>query len=312
MLAIEYQFFFFFKLIRDDFDVCLANDIHHLTTLISGLVCKIRKKPLIVFEHGYFENNDFIGFISKIYRFLFLTFIKNSSLCFFVPSRFMKKEIIGRYNISEKKVIVLPNFIDLKEYKKFSFKPKNYNNQKIILMIARFSREKGHMTALFALKELLKKEKNLLLIMVGGYRRYAKLIENLVKNLRLEKNVKLIYNAKDIEIKKMISFCDIIVIPSIYEPFGIVALEAMAYGKPIVASKVGGLKEILKDGKNSILFRPSGHRDLAKKILYLLDNEKIRKKISSMALKDVKKYDIKYSKLERKILKCIKKRNQRF
>ena len=60
---------------------------------------------------------------------------------------------------------------------------------------------------------------------------------------------------------------DICIIPSRYEPFGIVCLEAMACGKPVVASNVGGLLYVIEDGKGGLLFECGNAKDLANKII---------------------------------------------
>jgi glycosyltransferase involved in cell wall biosynthesis len=70
---------------------------------------------------------------------------------------------------------------------------------------------------------------------------------------------------------------DICVFPSVWpEPFGRVAVEAMTAGKPVIASRIGGLKDIVVDGKTGFLVKPGDADELAKKIDILLDNPKLR------------------------------------
>ena len=69
---------------------------------------------------------------------------------------------------------------------------------------------------------------------------------------------------------------DICVIPSLWpEPFGITAIEAMACGKPVIASRIGGLKNIVDHGENGFLFKPGNCMELAEKIKSLPDADKI-------------------------------------
>jgi len=75
---------------------------------------------------------------------------------------------------------------------------------------------------------------------------------------------------------------DILIIPSLWEGLSIVALEAMASGVPIIASDAGGLKEIIEDDKTGLLFEPGNFKDLAKKILWAIENYD---KMNSMAEK---------------------------
>jgi len=83
---------------------------------------------------------------------------------------------------------------------------------------------------------------------------------------------------------------DIVVIPSLIEPFGLVALEAMAIGKPIIATKVGGLKSILEDGKTALLVEPADSNHLAKSITDLLKNATLRRRLSDNSRKAVIRY----------------------
>jgi glycosyltransferase involved in cell wall biosynthesis len=69
---------------------------------------------------------------------------------------------------------------------------------------------------------------------------------------------------------------DVLVLPSLSEGFSLVVLEAMASGLTIVASKVGGLPELIEDGKNGFLVAPKDAKALADRILALLDNEELR------------------------------------
>ncbi len=92
-------------------------------------------------------------------------------------------------------------------------------------------------------------------------------------------------------LKSAIYTSDVIVIPSLYEPFGLAALESMAYAKPIVASNVGGLSEILTNNKNSLLVPPADENELVKKILKLIKDEDLAKRLGKNAKKDVKNYD---------------------
>jgi glycosyltransferase involved in cell wall biosynthesis len=74
------------------------------------------------------------------------------------------------------------------------------------------------------------------------------------------------------------------------ESFGIVNLEAMASGLPIVASRIGGVPDVVKDGENGLLVPPRDHEALAAAIIYLLENGDVRKKIGENARKKVENY----------------------
>jgi len=83
---------------------------------------------------------------------------------------------------------------------------------------------------------------------------------------------------------------DIFVLPSLSESFGIVNIEAMASGLPIIATKVGGIPEIIKDGENGFLVEPKNPEQIAERILYLLSNNNIRRSISFNNKEKAKNY----------------------
>jgi glycosyltransferase involved in cell wall biosynthesis len=87
---------------------------------------------------------------------------------------------------------------------------------------------------------------------------------------------------------KSYAVCDMMVVPSIWEePSGIVPIEAMATGKPVLASRVGGLKHRIVDGKTGYLVEKNNPKDLAEKILRLLKSKKLLKKMEKGARKHV-------------------------
>jgi glycogen synthase len=100
-----------------------------------------------------------------------------------------------------------------------------------------------------------------------------------VKSLGVEEKVIFTGYMNDIEKTKMYKISDITVIPSLYEPFGIVALEAMAAGCPLVVSDVGGLKEIVEHGVNGMRAINGSKDSIKDNILILLKDEELRNKI---------------------------------
>jgi glycosyltransferase involved in cell wall biosynthesis len=85
-----------------------------------------------------------------------------------------------------------------------------------------------------------------------------------------------------------------LILPSLYEAIPMVLLEAMAYGKPIVASRVGGIPEFVLDGKNGYLVDPRNSDELAEKISRLVEDSELRTRIGSYNTRYVeKKYSLK-------------------
>jgi glycosyltransferase involved in cell wall biosynthesis len=123
-----------------------------------------------------------------------------------------------------------------------------------------------------------------LLIAGNGYM-YG-FIKLLIKRLNIEDNVKLLGFVPDKELPELYNLSDVFVLPSLYsESFGITLLEAMASGKPIVASKVGGIPEVVENGWTGILVRRGNEKDLADAIIKILTDHSLAETLASNARK---------------------------
>jgi len=85
---------------------------------------------------------------------------------------------------------------------------------------------------------------------------------------------------------------DVAVVPSLYEPFGLVALEAMACGVPVVATAVGGLKEIVQDEESGLLVQPGDPESLAQGLTTLLTDEPLRRHLATGARRRAEGFSI--------------------
>ena len=101
----------------------------------------------------------------------------------------------------------------------------------------------------------------------------------------------IIKEKKHEEIQEYFKASDVLICPSLYEAFGFVNMEAMASKIPVIASKVGGIPEIVRDRYNGLLFNPGDAKDLAKKISIFLKSLKMRKRLSQNAYDFIKRYN---------------------
>ncbi len=131
--------------------------------------------------------------------------------------------------------------------------------------------------------------KLLLMISNDPYGEYRRIV-NLVKELGLGKNVMLVPSQKRKDVPKVINSCDVVVVPSLSEGFGFSAAEAMACGKPVVASRVASLKEIVS-GKSGLLSAPGNPEDLAEKITRILEDGELRARLGKGAKREAKRFD---------------------
>ena len=118
-------------------------------------------------------------------------------------------------------------------------------------------------------------------------------LEDLTRRLKIEKQV--IFTGFSKEIPLLLTMFDIKVMASLSEGCPFALVEAMAAGKPIVATNVGGIKEIIQNGETGLLVPPKDAKELAKKILYLLCNEGEAQRLAKNAKEESKKYSVENS-----------------
>jgi len=117
----------------------------------------------------------------------------------------------------------------------------------------------------------------------GSYREF--LLQNLGK--KYHKNVWFVGYVDDNELKDFYRNCDIFVAPSLYESFGLIYLEAMAWGKPVIGCDAGGAREVIMNGKTGYLVPPDTPGDLANAIIDILSDDELGEKMGINARKRV-------------------------
>ena len=113
--------------------------------------------------------------------------------------------------------------------------------------------------------------------LIGNGRLYKKIENFIVKNDL--SHVELLGKKSFDEVASFMRKCSFLVVPSRSEGFGMVAVEAMSCSKPVIATRVGGLEEIVIDKYNGLLAKKNDPKDLKEKILELIDNEELRKNL---------------------------------
>ncbi len=101
---------------------------------------------------------------------------------------------------------------------------------------------------------------------------YANRLFQLVKHLNLEAKIKFLGAVPPDDLPSLYAACDVFVMPSLSEGFGLVAIEAMASGKPVITTRITGMPQRTMDGWNGFLVDPGNERQLAEKIKYLMDH----------------------------------------
>lgn len=207
-------------------------------------------------------------------------------------SKDIKEKMLSCYRfIREDNIKVINNAIDIQKYKIFpNDRIRNrygIEDDIVIGMVAHFGPQKDHKTLIDAFKILKGKIKNIKLILVGGPLVYRKKeheeIQEYVKLNNMEKDV--IFAGQWQNVAEVISVMDICVLSSNWEGFGNVVVEYMIMGKPVVATRIGGIQEIVVEGETGFLVNLHDPADMADKILKLLQDKKLREKMGRLGKK---------------------------
>ncbi len=196
-----------------------------------------------------------------------------------VCSEHMKEEV-ERLFISSAPIIVIPNGVEID--KLLENKPRTIEaehvNRPYFFSIGRMVHEKGFETIINAAANF-KKELRDVQFIIAGKGPMLEYYRQMVKEKGLEDSVSFIGYISDEERNEYMHQCRAVIFPSLYEPFGIVALEAMAFQKAVVASETGGLKSVVKHGHTGLLFKPNQPRSLEEQVLQLLEDEELSKRL---------------------------------
>lgn len=244
------------------------------------------------------EEKKYHLFLERITSFLSDKFIVNSQA--------LKNFIIEKMKTPAKKIEIIYNGIDFSNLPKVENKNKcqelGYREEDILIgTVGRLHKQKGIEFFIKAIKIITQAPspctkkwggaspitQSLKFLIIGdGPER--KNLQSEICDLQLENKVQLFGWRTDV--LEIISILDIFVLPSLWEGTPNVILEALAYGKPVVATKVGGVPEIIEDGKNGLLVEPANAKKLAEAIIWMLENPEKAKEMGEKGKKKVENF----------------------
>ncbi|WP_019907389.1 glycosyltransferase [Thermoanaerobacter indiensis] len=274
--------------IKNNIDIIVCNDV---IALLASKQAQVNI-PCLLTVHGYLadeyiaSNSILKGSIEEKYlRSLEEIAYKISDNIITVGER-LKKYI---NKITQRDVFVINNFVDINKFK--FIKINKPDNKFTILFSGRLTKQKGVIFLIKAMELLLNEFNNIELIIIGNGEDYHTL-KNYIKDKNLDNYIKFEGIVDNKFMPEMYNKSDVVVVPSIKldnveEPFGIVAIEAMACRKAVIASDIGGLREIIVDGYNGFLVPDKNPEAIAEKIKYIILNPELSKEIGQNARKTV-------------------------
>jgi glycogen(starch) synthase len=212
-------------------------------------------------------------------------------------SVYMREQIADIFGVEEEKVNVIPNGIDPEDLP--SPDPAELErlrgefaapDEKLVLLIGRLVYEKGFQLALEAMPALIERVPKTRFLVAGSGTHEAELHKQADELGLMEHGTFLGWIGDDV-LHSLYRIADVCVVPSIYEPFGLVALEAMASGCPCIVADTGGLREVVPHEDVGLRFRAKDPDALAEVTERVLTDAPLRDKLIAEALEHVRLFD---------------------
>ncbi len=277
--------------------------------IISGFVGaifkKLFKKKLIIHIHG----GDVNQYSSKnsIYKFLYYFTLKYSDIVISNSNDITTK--LNRIRSIEKKIVKIYPGVDKKLFRKYDINKRRlikqkYNipkNQIVFLFIGNAIRRKGLDLFFNALCKLTNREINKAHIVICSEGPKLKETKNkITKNPRLKNIFTFIKKVNQNKLPEIYALGDIFVFPSLEEPLGLVGIEALACGLPVIGSRIGGINDYLINNSNGLFFEPENVTQLSEIISNLINNPQIISNLKLNTNKNLNKFFSNYTAVQLK------------
>jgi len=257
-------------------------DIVHAQSFIIGMPAllsnKLLKIPYVIYGRG--SDVYLPGWFTKLTA---KTILKNASAVIALTEH-MKGAMQALYS---RDVVVVPNGINLEEDTGRQSERRNPSER--ILFVGRLHPVKGTRYLLGAMSIVHRDMPRTKLVLVGdGEER--ELLESLTDSLGLRECVEFAGRVPHDRVQDYMNQAEVFVLPSLSEGFPVTILEAMACGLPVVATRVGGIPDIIEDGTNGYLVDAMHQEQIAEALLKLLQGEQLRKEMSDNNREGVRRY----------------------
>jgi len=232
---------------RESFDIIHAHD--WLCYPAGIMAKKISGKPLVAHIHATeFDRTGGHNVNEQVYAIEKEGFSKADKIA--AVSNFTKQKVIDNYGINPEKIAIVYNGLDFQRTARDFHNSLNLGGLKkkfqIVLFLGRLTLQKGPDYFLLAAKKVLEKNPNVYFVMAGSGDMEAQLINSAI-DLGIADKVIFTGFLRDENLSKIYQLADLFVMPSVSEPFGLTALEALSHGAPAIISKQSGVSEVIKN-----------------------------------------------------------------
>jgi glycogen synthase len=280
---------------RYDFDLVHGHD--WLVAVAGDHLAKRFRCPLVVTIHAteYGRHQGWVNDHPQSHIHGVERWMANRAEQVITCSAYMREHVADIYGLEERRIAVIPNGIDPSELvpvddldhlrRKFAAP-----DERLVLLVGRLVYEKGFQLALEALPGLIERLGDVRFIVAGSGTHEAELRKQ-ASELGLDEHGTFLGWIGDDVLHSLYRIADLTVVPSIYEPFGLVALEAMASGCPCLVADTGGLREVVPNESVGLRFRSRDPDSLGAMAERLLTDELLRERLVAEAQEHVLTFD---------------------
>jgi glycosyltransferase involved in cell wall biosynthesis len=272
------------KLMKEEFDIVHSHDFFTTFSFYGAFVANTRGIPFVLTQHNDQYPSALLNCV--LYEANALTigrYVLQSASKIIALTKDIKQHLI-QFGVSKKKIEIIPNAVDTE---KFSPEKRNLLQERwgitspVVLFVGRLSIEKDVCTLLRAFSNVVKEIPKAKLVIIGKGSEEM----NLKRFLELNSipHVFFLGKVENSMIPNIYAGADVFVLPSTREPFGNVVLEAMASGKPVIGSFVGGMKEVIVDGVTGYHAEPRNDRQFSELILRILVDSGLKEELGANA-----------------------------
>lgn len=213
-----------------------------------------------------------------------------------------RRELVDRYGLAPSRIHVAPCGVDLDLFKPGSWEEARQrtgrsSDERVLLYVGRIEPLKGLDTLLAAAALLRDRVSSLKLLIAGGSRtpdqpteQELARLRGIARALELEEVVEFLGPKSQTELPDLYRAADVCAVPSRYESFGMAALESLACGTPVVASRTGGLQSTIRDGRNGYLVTIGDEREFADRLASVTCQPRLARRLGEEAARTARRY----------------------
>jgi len=288
----------------DDFDVMHTHCLRFSNNEFTALAHVKSKTPFVVTGHDK-PKLDYLGrvalAIDEVYRATLGRSVLNMADRVIAFDEDYAEDYHSLYRVPYEKIRIVSNGVDFEHYSNLpdgsELREILGNPEHVLLYIGRFIESKNPDLLITSFKSILERFPKSCLLMIGKDYGLLPHCRDVVAGLGLKKNVVFIEDTHEQmkcsheQIKlQALAIADVCIIPSDYESFSLVAIEAQAAGVPVVTSNVGGLKHVVLEGKTGLFLKDRTMAEIVEKTSSLLKNERLRSEMGSNAKKHARNF----------------------